>query len=174
MFYNRTNMIFLWTINYGQYILILLRRLSYCFHLTNFEIQTSFLVLFLTDAGGDPHLCLNTRVNVSLEKGRFLRAQGAYRGESIDEYHHQVTNTTADIAHAGTSPSGTEILIQLILIFVKLHSNLQTQLNFSWLKKELTLFSHGRKEEEGRNPHLFSSGRNDPTCLNFGDYLVGV
>ena len=36
------------------------------------------------------------------------------------------------------------------LLFVKLHSNLQTQLNFSWLEKELTLFSHGRrKEEEG-------------------------
>jgi len=37
-----------------------------------------------------------------------------------------------------------------IVFFVKLHSNLQTQLNFSWLEKELTLFSHGRrKEEEG-------------------------
>ena len=33
---------------------------------------------------------------------------------------------------------------------VKLHSNLQTQLNFSWLEKELTLFSHGRKEEGRR------------------------
>ena len=34
----------------------------------------------------------------------------------------------------------------------------------------------GRKkeEEEGRNPHLASSRRNDPTCLNFGDCLVGV
>ena len=45
--------------------------------------------------------------------------------------------------------------------FVKLHSNLQTQLNFSWLEKELTLFSHGRRKEgrkeEGRtNPHLAS------------------
>ena len=30
----------------------------------------------------------------------------------------------------------------------------------------------GRKE--GRNPHLASSRRIDPTCLNFGDCLVGV
>ena len=30
---------------------------------------------------------------------------------------------------------------------VKLHSNLQTQLNFSWLEKELTLFSY-----EGTSP----------------------
>ena len=43
----------------------------------------------------------------------------------------------------------------------------------------MTLFSHwkeGRKEEEeeeGRNPHLASSRRIDPTCLNFGDCLVG-
>ena len=29
-------------------------------------------------------------------------------------------------------------------------------------------------EEEGRNPHLASSRRIDPTCLNFGDCLVGV
>ena len=35
----------------------------------------------------------------------------------------------------------------------------------------------GRKKEEekGRNnPHLAFSRRNDPTCLNFGDCLVGV
>ena len=52
---------------------------------------------------------------------------------------------------------------------------MQTQLNFSWLEKELTLFSHGRRRKEGRrNPHLASSRRNDPTCLNFGDCLVGV
>ena len=30
------------------------------------------------------------------------------------------------------------------------------------------------KEEEGRNPHLASSRRIDPLCLNFGDCLVGV
>ena len=38
--------------------------------------------------------------------------------------------------------------------FVKLHSNLQTQLNFSWFEEELTLFSHGKrkKEEEGPTP----------------------
>ena len=30
------------------------------------------------------------------------------------------------------------------------------------------------KEEGRRNPHLASSRRNDPTCLNFGDCLVGV
>ena len=65
----------------------------------------------------------------------------------------------------------------ILTFIVKLHSNLQTQLNFSWLEKELTLFSHGRrrKEEEGRsNPHLAFSRRNDPTCLIFGDCLVGV
>ena len=32
----------------------------------------------------------------------------------------------------------------------------------------------GRKEGRRRNPHLASSRRNDPTCLNFGDCLVGV
>ena len=31
------------------------------------------------------------------------------------------------------------------------------------------MFSHGR-----RNPHLASSRRIDPICLNFGDRLVGV
>ena len=31
-----------------------------------------------------------------------------------------------------------------------------------------------KEEEEGRNPHLASSRRNDPTCLNFGSYLVDV
>ena len=29
-------------------------------------------------------------------------------------------------------------------------------------------------EGEGRNPHLASSSRNGPKCLNFGDCLVGV
>ena len=59
---------------------------------------------------------------------------------------------------------------------VKLHSNLQTQLNFSWFESELTLFSHGRRwRKEGRNnPHLAFSRRNDPTCLIFGDCLLGV
>ena len=70
--------------------------------------------------------------------------------------------------------------INTFRIFVKLHSNLQAQLNFSWLEKELTLFSHGRRKEgrrkEGRrrNPHLASNRRNDPTCLNLGDCLVAV
>ena len=40
--------------------------------------------------------------------------------------------------------------IDPIFHFVKLHSNLQTQLNFSWLEKELTLFSHGRRREGRR------------------------
>ena len=34
-----------------------------------------------------------------------------------------------------------------------------------------------KKKKEGRkknNPHLTSSRRNEPTCLNFGDCLVGV
>ena len=37
-------------------------------------------------------------------------------------------------------------------------------------------FSHGKKEgrKEGRNPPLASSRRIGPTCLNFGDCLVGV
>ena len=30
------------------------------------------------------------------------------------------------------------------------------------------------EQEEGRNPHLASTTRNDPTCLNFADCLVGV
>ena len=47
--------------------------------------------------------------------------------------------------------------------FVKLHSNLQTQLNFSWLEWELTLFSHGIKGKEvWNNPHLASRKRNEP------------
>ena len=37
------------------------------------------------------------------------------------------------------------------------------------------MFFHGRRrKKEGRNPHLASSRRNDLTCLNFGDNLVGV
>ena len=32
----------------------------------------------------------------------------------------------------------------------------------------------GRRKEGRRNPHLASSRRVDPTCLNFGDCLVGV
>ena len=40
---------------------------------------------------------------------------------------------------------------------------------FPWRKKKKK-----KKEEEGRNPHLASSRRIDPTCLNFGDCLVGV
>ena len=49
-----------------------------------------------------------------------------------------------------------------------------------WLEKKLTLFSHGRRRtrrrrKEGRNnPHLASSRKNDPTCLNFGDSHVRV
>ena len=35
------------------------------------------------------------------------------------------------------------------------------------------MFSHGRGKE-GRKPHLASSRRIHPTCLNFGDCLVGV
>ena len=45
----------------------------------------------------------------------------------------------------------TNILKELPRHIVKLHSNLQTQLNFSWFEYELTLFSTGRrrrKEEE--------------------------
>ena len=42
----------------------------------------------------------------------------------------------------------------------------------------MTFFSHwkeGRKKKEGRiTPNLAFSRRNDPTCLNFADCLVGV
>ena len=50
-----------------------------------------------------------------------------------------------------------------VIFIVPFHSNLQTQLNFSWLELELTLFSHGKKEGRKNNPHLASSTRNDPT-----------
>ena len=33
---------------------------------------------------------------------------------------------------------------------------------------------HECKKEGRNNPHLASSRRNDPTCLNFSDSLVGV
>jgi len=36
------------------------------------------------------------------------------------------------------------------------------------------LFSHGRRKEGRKNPHLASSIRKDPTILNFGDCLVGI
>ena len=52
---------------------------------------------------------------------------------------------------------------------VKLHSNLQTQLNFSWFELELTLFSYGRKKEEEPSPSF-----EQKDCLNFGECLVGV
>ena len=43
-----------------------------------------------------------------------------------------------------------EHMFSVLWKIVKLHSNFQTQLNFSWLEKELTLFSHGRrKKKEG-------------------------
>ena len=47
------------------------------------------------------------------------------------------------------------VLNLLNVHIVKLHSNLQTQLKFSWLGKELTLFSHGgrKKEEEEEGTH---------------------
>ena len=32
----------------------------------------------------------------------------------------------------------------------KLHSKLQTQFNFSWLEKDLTLFSHGRRRRRNK------------------------
>ena len=74
------------------------------------------------------------------------------------------------------------VFLALVIIFfintsvdiVKLHPNLQTQLNFSWLEKELTVFSHGRKEEGITTPNLAFCRRNDPTCLNFADCVVGV
>ena len=41
-------------------------------------------------------------------------------------------------------------LVENSTIVVKLHSNLQNLLNFSWFEKKLTLFSTEEEEEEGR------------------------
>ena len=67
-------------------------------------------------------------------------------------------------------PTQKCLKIYHFIIFVKLHSNLQTQLNFSWFEWELTLFSHGRTRRRN-NLHLDSSRGCDSTCLKF---LVGV
>ena len=72
------------------------------------------------------------------------------------------------------SKSCIPLYIVVVVDIVKLHSNLKTQLNFSWLEKELILFSHGRRRKEGTNPHLAFSRMNDPTCLIFSDFLVSV
>ena len=60
-------------------------------------------------------------------------------------YHHYL--------QAGVVRSESDLIQACILFFffVKLHSNLHTQFNFSWLEQELTLFSHGRRRrKEGR------------------------
>ena len=59
------------------------------------------------------------------------------------------------------------------ILIVKLHSDLRilTQLQLVGVGVD---FVFPLEEEEGRNPHLASSRRIDPTCLNFGDCLVGV
>ena len=49
--------------------------------------------------------------------------------------------------------------------FVKLHSNLQIQRNFSWLEWSWLSFSMSQKRKEWRNLHLSSSRRNNHTCL---------
>ena len=68
------------------------------------------------------------------------------------------------------------------LPFVKLHSNLQTQLNFSWLEKELTLFSHGStspRQPLHISPATFAHlpGNPEPTPKLFPltfDPLIGI
>ena len=53
----------------------------------------------------------------------------------------------------------------------KLHSNLQTlQLVGGGVDFVFTL----KKQEGRKNPHLAFNRRNDLTCVNFGDFLVGV
>ena len=71
-----------------------------------------------------------------------------------------------------------DIIVTIVIFtFVKLHSDLRilTQLQLVGVGVDFVFPLEGRKEEEeGRNPHLASSRRIDPTCLNFGDCLVGV
>ena len=38
------------------------------------------------------------------------------------------------------------------MLIVKLHSNLQTQLNFSWLEEALALFSHSKMNKKEYQP----------------------
>ena len=52
--------------------------------------------------------------------------------------------------------------------FVKPHSNLQTQLQLVGVGVD---FVFPRKK---KSPHLASSRRKDPTCMNFDDCLLGV
>ena len=57
---------------------------------------------------------------------------------------------------------GVVILISCYA-FVKLHSNLQTQLNFSWLEYELTCFSScHNKNNNNKNPQLTSTRMKGP------------
>ena len=51
-----------------------------------------------------------------------------------------------------------------------------TQLQLVWVGVDFVFprKEGKRKEEEGITPHLASSKRNDPTCLNFDDCVVGV
>ena len=61
------------------------------------------------------------------------------------------------------------------MIIVKLHSDLRmlTQLQLVGVEFPTGRRKEGRKEE-GNNPHLAFSRRNDPTCLIFADCIVGV
>ena len=59
----------------------------------------------------------------------------------------QSTNHVLSTAACTTNQS---TLLDAKPSIVKLHSNLQTQLNFSWFEKELT--EEGRKEEEEPSP----------------------
>ena len=66
-------------------------------------------------------------------------------------------------------PRGKEVLVKLYY----LHLANPTQLQLIGVGVD---FVFPRKKKEGRrtNPHLAFSRRNDPTCLIFGDCLVGV
>ena len=56
-----------------------------------------------------------------------------------------------------------------LLVVVKLHSDLRILTQLQLVGEGVDFVFPWKK-----NPHLDSSIRNDPTCLNFGDCLVGV
>ena len=70
------------------------------------------------------------------------------------------------------------VILSFLCGIVKLHSELKiiTQLPLVGVGDDFVFpLEEGRKKKEGKtNPHLAFSTRNDPTCLIFGDCLVGV
>ena len=88
---------------------------------------------------------------------------------------HEWNDNTFEINH---SYKVKGYVVKLLNIVVKLHSALRilTQLQLVGLEVDFVFpLEEGMKEEERRkNPHLAFSRRNDPTCLNFSDCIVGV